>query len=75
MQAAAIIINEAHLGDRLGRAISTGRRGEFGLLLARLSEDVREFAEFVKKSSEPLDEQLAKHFEIPQAQRLRDVPG
>ena len=80
MQAAVVsanigTINESHLGDRLSQAIEQGRRGEFALLLALLSDDAREFAEFSLSADVPLAQKLARRFELPPGAPPRAVVG
>ncbi|MCG9696590.1 VC2046/SO_2500 family protein [Shewanella sp. Isolate11] len=71
MQSNQLLINEVSLGSRLNLAVSSDRRGEFGLLLAMLSSDMRDMAQFHLQGHKPDAEQkLRDHFELPAAQTL-----
>ncbi|ABM00029.1 VC2046/SO_2500 family protein [Shewanella amazonensis] len=75
MQIAAGLVNESQVGDRLARAVEEGRRGDFGLILAMLSQDARDFAEFCLSGDESVEQKLQKHFELPPQQPLVAKPG
>ncbi|MCL2919306.1 VC2046/SO_2500 family protein [Shewanella litorisediminis] len=75
MQIAAGLVNESQVGDRLARAVEDGRRGDFGLILAMLSQDARDFAEFCLSPNESVEQRLNKQFELPPKQPLIATPG
>lgn len=75
MQIAAGLVNESQVGDRLARAVEDGRRGDFGLILAMLSQDARDFAEFCLSADESVEQTLSKRFELPPKQPLVASPG
>lgn len=68
--AANLLVNDSQLGDRLNQAVHEGRRGDFGLLLALISDDARD----LPRIDEPKDERGApdwrRHFELPAANPL-----
>lgn len=73
MQVAELLVNELQLGQQLNHAVSEGQRGEFGLLLAMLSKDVQDQAQFhLEDTSEVLFEQpkLREQFQLPPEQPL-----
>ena len=41
-----VIVNEWQLGDSLGQAVAHGDKSEFAILLAMLSQDIRDSAQF-----------------------------
>lgn len=66
----SILINELQLGEKLGECVHTDRRADFSLLLAMLTEDVREHSQFnlpvIERNTDSLDEQqLRKEFNLP----------
>ncbi|NRD73673.1 hypothetical protein HQQ94_10540 [Shewanella sp. VB17] len=71
MRTSTILINESQLGTRLNHAIDQDRRGEFALLLAFLSADARDMAQF-HLSHDAIDPNLALRakFELPEKQDL-----
>ena len=71
MRTSAILINESQLGTRLNHAIDHDRRGEFALLLALLSSDARDMAQF-QLQDDAVDPELALRakFELPEKQAL-----
>ncbi|MBW8184796.1 VC2046/SO_2500 family protein [Shewanella nanhaiensis] len=71
MRPSAVLINESQLGTRLNHAIDHDRRGEFALLLAFLSSDARDMAQF-QLDDGTLEPELVlrKKFELPEAQAL-----
>ncbi|WP_372872819.1 VC2046/SO_2500 family protein [Shewanella sp.] len=75
MQIAAGLVNESQVGDRLARAVEDGRRGDFGLILAMLSQDARDFAEFCLSTDVSVEQKLSKQFELPPKQPLVAFPG
>lgn len=71
MRTSKLIINENQLGTRLNQAIVDHRRGEFGLLLAMLSNDARDMAQFnLEQTPSDLEAKLKRQFELPDAQPL-----
>ncbi|QSX31639.1 queD-like protein [Shewanella cyperi] len=70
MQIASPLINELQCGERLNHAIEHGRRGEFALLLAMLSQDARDMAQFTLGEEGTVDAKLRRQFELPPAQTL-----
>ncbi len=70
MRVEPVLINELQLGDTLNRAIEFNRRGEFGLLLAMLSNDARDMAQFTLSQDLPLEAKLKLEFELPESQPL-----
>ena len=71
MRPSAILINESQLGTRLNHAIDHDRRGEFALVLALLSSDARDMAQF-QLQDESIDPELALRakFDLPEKQAL-----
>lgn len=72
MQIASPLTNELQLGSRLNSAIEHDRRGEFGLLLAMLSADSRDMAQFQFDKDLSVEQKLFKQLELPQPQKLCD---
>ncbi|MCZ4339801.1 VC2046/SO_2500 family protein [Shewanella colwelliana] len=71
MQTTQVLLSEAHLGTKLNNAISGERRGEFGLLLAMLSADARDMAQFhLKGADREIGQRLHEQFELPKSQTL-----
>lgn len=71
MRSGSVLINESQLGTRLNHAIEYERRGEFALLLALLSTDARDMAQFHTDSVDSdVNERLRAKFDLPQAERL-----
>ena len=68
MRVEPVLINELQLGDTLNRAIEFNRRGEFGLLLAMLSHDARDMAQFTLSQDVPVEVKLKQEFELPDPQ-------
>lgn len=71
MRPSAILINESQLGTRLNHAIDNDRRGEFALLLALLSSDARDMAQF-HIQDDAIDPEIALRakFDLPDKQVL-----
>ncbi|AQS36314.1 Ribosomal S4P (gammaproteobacterial) [Shewanella psychrophila] len=60
-----VLVNESQLGTRLNHAIDNGRRGEFALLLALLSTDARDMAQFqTDLLGKNIDDQLRTKFDL-----------
>ncbi|MGB6136307.1 MAG: VC2046/SO_2500 family protein [Shewanella sp.] len=70
MQIESTLVNELQIGGRLNGAIEQNRRGEFGLLLAMLSADARDMAQFQLDKDLNVDQKLRKQFSLPPAQPL-----
>ncbi|SHG75324.1 VC2046/SO_2500 family protein [Ferrimonas marina] len=67
MRTDAILVNELQLGDALNQAVLQDRRGEFGLLLSMLVQDVRFQSQFQLQRDElgePIDARRA--LELPE---------
>lgn len=69
MQNTVSLVNEFTLGPRLNQAVGANRRGEFGLLLALLSVDPRDMAQF-HHNPPPMSKDYRAHFELRPEQRL-----
>ena len=72
MQIESTLVNELQIGNRLNVAIEHNRRGEFGLLLAMLSVDARDMAQFQFDADVESTQKLRNHFSVPQPQLLVD---
>jgi len=72
MQIESTLVNELQIGNRLNVAIEHNRRGEFGLLLAMLSVDARDMAQFQLDDDVDMTQKLRRHFSVPPAQLLVD---
>jgi hypothetical protein len=72
MQIESTLVNELQIGSRLNVAIEHNRRGEFGLLLAMLSVDARDMAQFQLDDDVDMTQKLRRHFSVPQPQLLVD---
>ncbi|GAB1080258.1 MAG: VC2046/SO_2500 family protein [Shewanella algae] len=64
------LINELQLGERLNLAVESHRRGEFALLLALLSQDVRDWPQFHLHDDVEKDAVLRQQFDLPASQPL-----
>ncbi|GAA3700484.1 hypothetical protein GCM10022421_03610 [Oceanisphaera sediminis] len=60
-----LLVNDSQLGDRLNQAVIDGRRSDFGLLLALLSEDARDLPRIEETKNEQGQQDWRKHFELP----------
>ncbi len=65
-----ILINELQLGEQLGNCIHAERRADFSLMLAMLTDDVREHSQFSlpvveNKSETNVEQQLRAEFNLP----------
>lgn len=72
MQIESLLVNELQLGGRLNAAVENQRRGEFGLLLAMLSADSNDMAQFQFDKHLTIDQKLYKQFQLQQPQKLVD---
>ncbi|MCL1063128.1 hypothetical protein MK852_13490 [Shewanella benthica] len=71
MRSSSVLVNESQLGTRLNHAIDNGRRGEFALLLALLSTDARDMAQFqTEQPGKNSDDLLRTKFDIAKPQQL-----
>jgi hypothetical protein len=70
MQIEYPLVNELQCGNRLNQAIEHDRRGEFGLILAMLSADARDLAQFQLDIDLTQAQKFEKYFELPQAQAV-----
>ncbi|UAL41606.1 queD-like protein [Shewanella inventionis] len=70
MQIESTLVNELQIGSRLNGAVEHNRRGEFGLLLAMLSADARDMAQFQFDKDLSVEQKLRKTFSLPPAQAL-----
>ncbi|MBY6185821.1 hypothetical protein KUV89_04095 [Marinobacter hydrocarbonoclasticus] len=69
MRAEGILVNEWQLGSALNQAVHQGRRGEFGLLLSMMVQDVRYHGRFqLEKTPEGEPLPLRQRFELPDAE-------
>lgn len=71
-----LLINEISLGNTLNQCVHAERRQDFSLMLAMLTQDAREFSEFMLPDSSPENKstddnsQLREYFSLPKAQAL-----
>ena len=72
MQIESTLVNELQIGSRLNVAIENNHRGEFGLLLAMLSIDARDMAQFQLDNDVESTQKLRQRFSVPQPQLLVD---
>ncbi|MCE9678542.1 hypothetical protein LZP69_04955 [Shewanella sp. AS1] len=68
MQSNQLLINEVNLGTRLNQAVGMARRGEFALLLAMLSNDVCDMAQFHLQECDNKLQALRQKFQLPPPQ-------
>lgn len=69
------LIHELQLGDSLNQCVKESRRADFALMLALLTDDVREHSEFLVPHTEESEKQvdkeaLRRHFELPDSPSL-----
>jgi hypothetical protein len=65
-------VSELQFGDRINRAVETGHRSDFGLLLAMLSNDVRDTTPVTPvPESDQSEALLRRQFSVPTARKLR----
>ncbi|WP_445397004.1 VC2046/SO_2500 family protein [Zobellella sp. An-6] len=62
---ANLLVNDSQLGDRLNQAVHQGRREDFGLLLALLSDDARDLPRLEEPADERGEPDWRKHFDLP----------
>jgi hypothetical protein len=70
MQIEYPLVNELQCGNRLNQAIEHDRRGEFGLILAMLSADARDLAQFQLDIDLTQQQKFEKQFDLPKAQAV-----
>jgi hypothetical protein len=63
---ANLLINDSQLGDSLNQAVHQGRRGDFGLLLAMLSEDARDLPRIDEPVTVAGEPDWRGHFALPE---------
>lgn len=68
MQSADILVNEVHLGDKVSRSVNQNRSGDFAMLMAMMSQNVLDNAQFSLPSESPGAEDITE-------QRLRETLG
>ncbi len=66
-----LLVHELQLGSQLSQSVHSGRRADFSLMLAMLSDDVREHSQFLlpvseKTTPEESEEKLRKRFQLPE---------
>lgn len=69
-----LIINEIQLGTQLNECVHSHRRSDFSLMLAMLTDDAREFSEFLlpegKEENLTPEYELRRHFDLPKQSPL-----
>ena len=60
-----LLVNDSQLGDRLNNAVFEGRRSDFGLLLALLSDDARDLPRIEADKDEQGQVNWRHFFELP----------
>lgn len=60
-----LLVNDSQLGDRLNTAVSEGRRSDFGLLLALLSDDARDLPRIEPDKDEQGQINWRQFFDLP----------
>ncbi|MCL1124248.1 VC2046/SO_2500 family protein [Shewanella surugensis] len=73
MQSTISLVNELKLGERLNLAVGANRRGEFGLLLALLSANTAEMAQFQHQKSSTAQHYRAQFTLAPEQLLLADL--
>lgn len=73
--APSTLVHELQLGNSLNQCVRESRRADFALMLALLTDDVREHSEFmvpqtVESETHVDTETLRKHFELPETPSL-----
>ncbi|WP_458735512.1 VC2046/SO_2500 family protein [Zobellella taiwanensis] len=62
---ANLLVNDSQLGDSLNQAVHQGRRGDFGLLLALISEDARDLPRIDEPKNEQGEPDWRRYFDLP----------
>lgn len=74
MQVDSLLINESQLGSQLNQCVHQSRRSDFSLMLAMLSQDVRDFSEFHSVDNDTAEStqesDLRALFDLPQEKRM-----
>ncbi|WP_417762628.1 VC2046/SO_2500 family protein [Shewanella sp.] len=70
MQTTPVIVNELQLAPKLHQAVDQNHRGDFGLLLALLSQDACDWPQFHLQDGGSTEQQLHKQFELPPTEPL-----
>lgn len=65
-----LLVNDSQLGDRLNTAVSEGRRSDFGLLLALLSDDARDLPRIEADKDEQGQINWRQFFDLPDSNPL-----
>ncbi|GGB49950.1 hypothetical protein GCM10011502_23960 [Oceanisphaera marina] len=60
-----LLVNDSQLGDHLNQAVREGRRSDFGLLLALLSEDARDLPRIEETKNEQGQPDWREYFALP----------
>jgi len=65
-----VLIHELQLGTQLSQSVQHGRRADFSLMLAMLSDDIREHSQFLLphsevENNEESEQKLRKYFQLP----------
>jgi len=74
MQTQHILVSELQLGQTLNHCVRDGKKDEFDLLLAMLSEDVSQQDQFTMEDSEPqssTEHSLKNHFKVASSQKMQ----
>lgn len=66
-----VLVHELQLGTQLSQSVHSGRRADFALMLAMLSDDVREHSQFHLPHTETTeneinDKKLRQRFQLPE---------
>ncbi|MGB5855326.1 MAG: VC2046/SO_2500 family protein [Oceanisphaera sp.] len=65
-----LLVNDSQLGDHLNQAVQEGRRSDFGLLLALLSEDARDLPRIEETKNEQGQTDWREYFALPEQNPL-----
>ncbi|NQY63661.1 MAG: hypothetical protein HRT38_07970 [Alteromonadaceae bacterium] len=70
-----LLIHELQLGEQLGECVHSKRRSDFSLMLAMLTDNVKEHSQFfvpetVQNPTETTDDLLRKEFNLPESAPL-----
>ncbi|MBM7457090.1 hypothetical protein HNR62_002992 [Oceanisphaera litoralis] len=71
---ANLLVNDSQLGGHLNQAVIDGRRSDFGLLLALMSEDARDLPRIDEPKSEQGQTDWRSFFELPAQNPLYAAP-
>ncbi len=67
---ANLLVNDSQLGDHLNQAVIDGRRSDFGLLLALISEDARDLPRIEEPKNEQEQPDWRAYFGLPEPNPL-----